>query len=135
MQVGKTTLTNLSILHPEEEQSDFHYFTFIQTNGGRTILNVSIEYFRFCKCHNQFTATHIGIDAYAKKTLALITHGTNILDTMKCSTEIIEVLIKMKYSLLVLSTHFLKIGDAPKQYPNIQFRYFGTIMTEQKICV
>ena len=59
--------------------------------------------------------------------------GTNIQDAMKCSTCVIEGLIKMKHSLFVLSTHLYEIGDALKQYPNIQFRYFETIMTEEKI--
>lgn len=59
--------------------------------------------------------------------------GTNIQDAMKCSTAVIEGLIKMKHSLFVLSTHLYEIGEALKQYPNIQFRYFETIMTEEKI--
>jgi DNA mismatch repair ATPase MutS len=52
---------------------------------------------------------------------------------MKCSTAVIEGLIKMKHSLFVLSTHLYEIGDALKQYPNIQFRFFETIMTDEKI--
>jgi DNA mismatch repair ATPase MutS len=59
--------------------------------------------------------------------------GTNIQDAMKCSTAVIEGLIKMKHSLFVLSTHLYEIGDALKQYQNIQFRYFETKMTEEKI--
>lgn len=59
--------------------------------------------------------------------------GTNIQDAMKCSTAVIEGLIKMKHSLFVLSTHLYEIGEALKQYPNIQFCYFETIMTEEKI--
>jgi DNA mismatch repair ATPase MutS len=59
--------------------------------------------------------------------------GTNIQDAMKCSTAVIEGLIKMKHSLFVLSTHLYEIGDALKQYNNIQFRYFETNMTEEKI--
>lgn len=59
--------------------------------------------------------------------------GTNIQDAMKCSTSVIEGLIKMKHSLFVLSTHLYEIGAALKQYPNIQFRYFETIMTDEKI--
>jgi len=35
MQVDKTTLTDLSIFHHDEEQSVFHHFNFAQTNGGR----------------------------------------------------------------------------------------------------
>jgi DNA mismatch repair ATPase MutS len=59
--------------------------------------------------------------------------GTNIQDAMKCSTAVIEGLIKMKHSLFVLSTHLYEIGDALKQYKNIQFRYFETNMSEDKI--
>jgi len=39
MQVDKTTLTDLSIFHNDEEQSVFHHLNFAHTNGGR-------EYFR-----------------------------------------------------------------------------------------
>ncbi len=59
--------------------------------------------------------------------------GTNIQDAMKCSTAVIEGLIKMKHSLFVLSTHLYEIGDALKQYKNIQFRYFETNMLDDKI--
>jgi DNA mismatch repair ATPase MutS len=59
--------------------------------------------------------------------------GTNIQDAMKCSSAVIEGLIKMKHSLFVLSTHLYEIGEALKQYPNIQFRYFETKMSEDKI--
>ncbi len=59
--------------------------------------------------------------------------GTNIQDAMKCSTAVIEGLIKMKHSLFILSTHLYEIGDALKQYENIQFRFFETNMTEDKI--
>ena len=59
--------------------------------------------------------------------------GTNIQDAMKCSTAVIEGLIKMKHILFVLSTHLYEIGDALKQYNNIQFRYFETNMLDDKI--
>jgi len=59
--------------------------------------------------------------------------GTNIQDAMKCSTAVIEGLIKMKHSLFILSTHLYEIGDALKQYQNIQFRYFETNMSDEKI--
>jgi DNA mismatch repair ATPase MutS len=39
----------------------------------------------------------------------------------------------MKHSLFILSTHLYEIGDALKKYDNIQFRYFETNMTEDKI--
>ena len=59
--------------------------------------------------------------------------GTNIQDAMKCSTTVIEGLIKMPHSLFVLSTHLYEIGEGLKQFSNIQFRYFETLMTEEKI--
>ncbi len=38
MQVDKTTLSDLSIFHSEEEQSVFHHLNFTQTNDGREYL-------------------------------------------------------------------------------------------------
>src|SRR5262249_52951346 len=64
-----------------------------------------------------------------KKWLILIDElfkGTNMLDAMKCSTAVIEGLRKMQKTLFILSTHLYEIGEALKQYPNIQFRYFET---------
>lgn len=52
--------------------------------------------------------------------------GTNVQDAMKCSTVVIEGLRKMHNALFILSTHLYEIGEALKQYPNIQFRYFET---------
>ncbi|NCI47501.1 MutS-related protein [Sediminibacterium soli] len=39
MQIDKTTLTDLSIFHSEEEQSVFNHLNFAQTNGGREHLH------------------------------------------------------------------------------------------------
>ena len=64
-----------------------------------------------------------------KKWLVLIDElfkGTNVQDAMKCSTAVIEGLRKMDNALFVLSTHLYEIGEALKQWPNIQFRYFET---------
>lgn len=52
--------------------------------------------------------------------------GTNVQDAMKCSTAVIEGLLKIKNSLFILSTHLYEIGEALKKYPNIQFNYFET---------
>ena len=52
--------------------------------------------------------------------------GTNVQDAMKCSTVVIEGLRKMPNALFILSTHLYEIGEALKQYPNIQFKYFET---------
>lgn len=64
-----------------------------------------------------------------KKWLILIDElfkGTNIQDAMKCSSTVIEGLLKVSNSLFVLSTHLYEIGEDLKQYPNISFKYFET---------
>lgn len=52
--------------------------------------------------------------------------GTNVQDAMKCSTAVIEGLLKIKNALFILSTHLYEIGDELRKYPNIQFNYFET---------
>ncbi|MBC7865983.1 MAG: DNA mismatch repair protein MutS [Gloeobacteraceae cyanobacterium ES-bin-316] len=52
--------------------------------------------------------------------------GTNVQDAMKCSTVVIEGLLKIKNSLFILSTHLYEIGENLKVYPNISFNYFET---------
>ena len=52
--------------------------------------------------------------------------GTNVQDAMKCSTVVIEGLIKIKSSLFILSTHLYEIGEVLKNYSNIDFKYFET---------
>jgi DNA mismatch repair protein MutS len=52
--------------------------------------------------------------------------GTNVQDAMKCSTAVIEGLLKIKNSLFILSTHLYEIGEALKMHPNIGFSYFET---------
>lgn len=64
-----------------------------------------------------------------KKWLILIDElfkGTNVQDAMKCSTTVIQGLLKLKTALFILSTHLYEIGDELRRYPNIQFRYFET---------
>ncbi len=71
-----------------------------------------------------------------KKWLILIDElfkGTNVQDAMKCSTVVIEGLLKMQSALFILSTHLYEIGEALKQYPNIQFRYFETQIKEDQL--
>lgn len=70
-----------------------------------------------------------------KKWLILIDElfkGTNVQDAMKCSTTVIEGLIKMKNSLFILSTHLYEIADRLKAYPNITFKYFETIVEQEQ---
>jgi DNA mismatch repair protein MutS len=52
--------------------------------------------------------------------------GTNVQDAMKCSSTVIQGLLKLRGSLFVLSTHLYEIADELKTYPNIIFRYFET---------
>lgn len=59
--------------------------------------------------------------------------GTNVQDAMKCSTVVIEGLIKIKSSLFILSTHLYEIGEVLKKYPNINFKYFETNVTDEQL--
>lgn len=52
--------------------------------------------------------------------------GTNVQDAMKCSSVVIEGLIKIKRSVFILSTHLYEIGNDLKKYHNIDFKYFET---------
>jgi len=56
--------------------------------------------------------------------------GTNVQDAMKCSTVVIEGLLKIANSLFILSTHLYEIGENLKLYPNISFNYFETNINE-----
>lgn len=58
--------------------------------------------------------------------------GTNVQDAMKCSTIVIEGLIKIKDSLFILSTHLYEISEALKVYPNISFKYFETTIDKEQ---
>ena len=60
--------------------------------------------------------------------------GTNIQDAMKCSSTVIEGLIKIKTSVFILSTHLYEIADHLKQYPNIAFKYFETTVENDALC-
>lgn len=59
--------------------------------------------------------------------------GTNVQDAMKCSTTVIEGLIKIKNSLFILSTHLYEIGESLKEYPNIAFKYFETMVDHEQL--
>jgi DNA mismatch repair protein MutS len=64
-----------------------------------------------------------------KKWLILIDElfkGTNVQDAMKCSSTVVEGLLKIRNSLFILSTHLYEIGEDLKKYPNISFKYFET---------
>jgi DNA mismatch repair protein MutS len=71
-----------------------------------------------------------------KKWLILIDElfkGTNVQDAMKCSSTVIEGLLKIKNSLFILSTHLYEIGEGLKKYPNIQFKYFETAVVNEQL--
>lgn len=59
--------------------------------------------------------------------------GTNVEDAMKCSTVVVEGLIRIKRSLFILSTHLYEISENLKGYPNIDFKYFETEVTDEKL--
>ena len=71
-----------------------------------------------------------------KKWLILIDElfkGTNVQDAMKCSSTVIEGLLKIKNSLFILSTHLYEIGEELKRYPNIGFKYFETAVNGDQL--
>lgn len=59
--------------------------------------------------------------------------GTNVQDAMKCSTVVIEGLIKIKNSLFILSTHLYEIGETLKAHNNIDFKYFETTADDEQL--
>jgi DNA mismatch repair protein MutS len=59
--------------------------------------------------------------------------GTNVQDAMKCSSAVIEGLLKIRNSLFILSTHLYEIGEALKTHPNIAFYYFETTVSEEQL--
>ena len=59
--------------------------------------------------------------------------GTNVQDAMKCSTTVIEGLLKINNSLFILSTHLYEIGEALKIHPNLSFNYFETTVANGQL--
>ena len=59
--------------------------------------------------------------------------GTNVQDAMRCSTAVVEGLLKIKTALFILSTHLYEIGESLEKYPNIQFRYFETEVKDEQL--
>ena len=59
--------------------------------------------------------------------------GTNVEDAMKCSSAVIEGLVKITNSLFILSTHLYEIGEGLKKYPNISFNYFETAVQNDQL--
>jgi DNA mismatch repair ATPase MutS len=52
--------------------------------------------------------------------------GTNVEDAMKCSTIVIEGLVKVPNVLCILSTHLYEISESLKTQNAIKFNYFET---------
>lgn len=59
--------------------------------------------------------------------------GTNVQDAMKCSSTVIEGMLKIKNSLFILSTHLYEIGEDLKKYSHIQFKYFETSVINEQL--
>jgi len=59
--------------------------------------------------------------------------GTNVQDAMRCSTEVIQGLLKIETALFILSTHLYEIADELKAYNNIAFRYFETSVSDGQL--
>lgn len=59
--------------------------------------------------------------------------GTNVQDAMKCSTAVIEGLLKMKNTMFILSTHLYEIAASLQKHPTLSFYYFETHMEEDQL--
>ena len=59
--------------------------------------------------------------------------GTNVQDAMKCSTAVIEGLLKIRNSLFILSTHLYEIAEPLQVHPNIIFNYFETTVKDDQL--
>jgi DNA mismatch repair ATPase MutS len=71
-----------------------------------------------------------------KKWLVLmdeIFKGTNVQDAMKCSTTVIEGLLKQTTSLFILSTHLYEMADSLKEKKGISFSYFETTIHQGEL--
>ncbi|MFY7651101.1 MAG: MutS-related protein [Chitinophagaceae bacterium] len=71
-----------------------------------------------------------------KKWLILIDElfkGTNVQDAMKCSTVVMEGLLRLQNNFFIVSTHLYEIGEDLKKYNNIQFRYFETSIQNDQL--
>ena len=59
--------------------------------------------------------------------------GTNVQDAMKCSTVVIEGLLKKQNGLFILSTHLYEIAHELQRHPNVLFNYFETSVDGDKL--
>jgi DNA mismatch repair ATPase MutS len=84
MQIDKITLNDLSIFHPEEDQSVFYHLNFTQTNGGR-------EYLRYLLGHPLNSIESI------QNTQQTIQHLATILDQWPISPTNGTMMVLEKY--------------------------------------
>ncbi len=71
-----------------------------------------------------------------KKWLVLVDElfkGTNVQDAMKCSTAVINGLLRLSSSLFVLSTHLYEIGGEFQAFPNVIYKYFETGVSNDQL--
>lgn len=54
--------------------------------------------------------------------------GTNIIDAMQCSTDVIEGFSKVKNALFVISTHLYEIAANLQHAENVKFKHMETIV-------
>lgn len=59
--------------------------------------------------------------------------GTNVQDAMKCSTTVIEGLLKIKNAIFIVSTHLYEIGSELSKHENILFNYFETSVADDRL--
>ncbi|HNM34328.1 MAG TPA: DNA mismatch repair protein MutS [Chitinophagaceae bacterium] len=71
-----------------------------------------------------------------KKWLVLIDElfkGTNVQDAMKCSSIVVEGLLKSSKTLFILSTHLYEIAEDLKKHSNIQFKFLETTLEKEQL--
>lgn len=109
MQVDKTTLTDLSIIHYEEELSVFHYLNFTKTNGGREYWKkiISSPLSSIQNIHERQNTLQI-IQKHLNKWPTSITNGT-IMVVEKFYDAYFE---KIPQNPNTISTSFYKIMNA-----------------------
>ena len=54
--------------------------------------------------------------------------GTNIVDAMQCSIDVIDGFSKVKNALFVISTHLYEIADNLQHAENVTFKHMETIV-------
>lgn len=59
--------------------------------------------------------------------------GTNVQDAMKCSSIVIEGLLKIRQAVFILSTHLYEIATPLEVHSNIRFCYFETRAEEEQL--